>query len=161
MKKNIIAIVVAVLVVAIAATSIVLVTTKESKQITTENLNTYYDVSVEITDYVRGEKKTEFLGLVSTYSASTAKIHITVTPKDDISCDGGVIVFDFKDDFWKVVDGSNEIKVQLNAEGVTEVSVDIEADLKISTISEPELSTIELVNALGTVTYKKFFNKLG
>lgn len=160
MKKTIIAVVIAVLVVAIAATSIILVTSKESKQITKENLNTYYDVSVEITDYVRGEKDKEFLGLVSTYSASTAKIHITVTPKDDMTCDGGVIIFDFNDDFWKVVDGTDEIKLQLNAEGTTEAFIDIEADLKISTTAEPELSTIDLVNALGTVTYKKFFNKL-
>jgi hypothetical protein len=160
MKKTIIAVVVAVLVVAIGATSIFLVTAKESKQLTKEILNTYYDVSVEITDYVRGEKNTEFLGLISTYKPSTAKIHITITPKDDIICDGGVVIFNFNDDFWKVVNGSNEIKIQLNEEGVTELSVDIEADLKISTIAEPELSTVELTNALGTVTYKKFFNKL-
>ena len=160
MKKTIIAVVVAVLVVAIGATSIFLATAKESKQLTKEILNTYYDVSVEITDYVRGEKNTEFLGLISTYEASTAKIKITVTPKDDIVCDGGVVVFYFNDDFWKVVNGSNELKVELNEEGVTEFSVDIEADLKISTIAEPELSTVELTNALGTVTYKKFFNKL-
>ena len=160
MKKTIIAVIVAVLVVALGATSIFLVTAKESKQITKENLNTYYDVSVEITDYVRGEKSTEFLGLISTYSASTAKIHITITPKDEITCDGGVVIFDFNDDLWKVVDGADEIKVQLNAEGITELYVDIEADLKISTIAAPELSTVEFVNALGTVTYKKFFNKL-
>jgi hypothetical protein len=160
MKKTIIAVVVAVLVVAIGATSIFLATAKESKQITKENLNTYYDVSVEITDYVRGEKSTEFLGLISTYSASTAKIHITTTPKDEITCDSGELVYTFTDDFWKVIDGGNTISVKLNAEGTTEVFVDIEADLKISTIAEPELSTVELTNALGTVTYKKFFNKL-
>ncbi len=160
MKKTIIAVVVAVLVIAIAATSIFLITAKESKQITIENLNTYYDVSVEITDYVRGEKSTEFLGLVTTYEPSTAKIHITVTPKDELTCDGAVVIFNFKDDFWKVVDGSDEIKVPLNTEGITELTIDIEADLKISTIAAPELSTVELVDALGTVTYKKFFNKL-
>ena len=84
MKKKIIAIVAIVLVLAIGVGAIFLATAKESKQITLENLNTFFDVTVEITDYVEGEKSSEFLGLVSTYEASTAKIHIVATPKDKI-----------------------------------------------------------------------------
>lgn len=161
MKKKIIAIVAIVLVLAIGAGAIFLATAKESKQITLENLNTFFDVTVEITDYVEGEKSSEFLGLVSTYEASTAKIHIVATPKDKIVCDGAKLEYTFKDDFWKVVDGSNTITVNLNAEGVTEVYIDIESDLKISVVNAPELDTVKLTDALGTVTYKKFFNKLG
>ena len=70
------------------------------------------------------------------------------------------MLFNFTDDFWKVTNGNNQITVDLNAEGVTEIFVDVEADLKISTIAEPESSTVVLSDALGTVTYKKFFNKL-
>ena len=140
MKKTIIAVIAAVLVIAIAATSIFLVTAKESKQLTSENLSTYYDVKIEITDYIRGERDVEILGLIATYSASTAKIHITVTPKDT---------------------GDTTVTVDLNPEGVTETIIDIEADLKISTIAAPEISAVEITDAVGTVTYKKFFNKLG
>ncbi|MBO5856884.1 MAG: hypothetical protein J6Q87_01395 [Clostridia bacterium] len=161
MKKKIIAIVAIVLVLAISVGAIFLATAKESKQITSENLNTFYDVAVEITDYKEGEKSAEFLGLVSTYEASTAKIHIIATPKDKIVCDGAKLEYEFKDDFWNVVDGSDTITVNLNAEGVTEVYIDIESDLKISVVNAPELDTVKLTNALGTVTYKKFFNKLG
>ena len=161
MKKKIIAVVAIVLVLAIGAGTIYLTTAKESKQITLENLNTFYDVTVEITDYVQGEKSSEFLGLISTYEASTAKIHIVATPKDKIVCDGAKLEYEFKDDFWKVVDGSNTITIDLNAEGVTEAYIDIESDLKISVVNAPELNTVKLSNALGTVTYKKFFNKLG
>ena len=160
MKKKIITVVALVLVIAIGITAVYLATAKESKQITLENLSTYYDVTVEITDYVRGEKDKEFLGIISTYSASTAKIHIIVTPKDSITCDGAKLTYIFNDDFWEVVDGDDEITIDLNAEGVTEAYISIEADTKISSVAEPELSTIKLTNALGTVTYKKFFNKL-
>ena len=160
MKKKLIPIIAIVLVVAIAATTLILLLAKESKQLTIENIDTFYDVSVEITDYVRGEKNTEILGLLATYEPSTAKIHITLTPKDSLTCDGGKVLFNFTDDFWKVTNGNNQITVDLNAEGVTEILVDVEADLKISTIAEPESSTVVLSDALGTVTYKKFFNKL-
>ncbi len=160
MKKKLIPIIAIVLVVAIAATTLILLLSKESKQLTIENMDTFYDVSVEITDYVRGEKNTEILGLLATYEPSTAKIHITLTPKDSLTCDGGKVLFNFTDDFWKVTNGNNQITVDLNAEGVTEIFVDVEADLKISTIAEPEASTVVLSDALGTVTYKKFFNKL-
>ncbi len=159
MKKKLIPIIAIALVVVIA-TTLILLLSKESKQLTTENLDTFYDVSVEITDYVRGEKNTEILGLLATYEPSTAKVHITFTPKDNLTCDGGKVSFDFVDDFWKVTNGNNRIIVELNEEGVTEIYVDIEADLKISTIAEPELSTVSLSDALGTFTYKKFFNKL-
>ena len=160
MKKKLIPIIAIVLVVAIAATTLILLLSKESKQLTIENIDTFYNVSVEITDYVRGEKNTEILGLLATYEPSTAKIHITLTPKDSLTCDGGKVLFNFTDDFWKVTNGNNQITVDLNAEGVTEIFVDVEADLKISTIAEPEASTVVLSDALGTVTYKKFFNKL-
>ena len=160
MKKKLIPIIAIVLVVAIAATTLILLLSKESKQLTIENMDTFYDVSVEITDYVRGEKNTEILGLLATYEPSTAKIHITLTPKDSLTCDSGKVLFNFTDDFWKVTNGNNQITVDLNAEGVTEIFVDVEADLKISTIAEPEASTVVLSDALGTVTYKKFFNKL-
>ena len=160
MKKKIIAIVAIILVIAIGAGAIYLATAKESKQITLENLSTFYDVTVEITDYVQGEKSSEFLGLISTYETSTAKIHIVATPKDKIICDGAKLEYEFKDDFWKVVDGSNTITIDLNTEGVTEAYIDIESDLKISIVNAPELDTVKLTNALGTVTYKKFFNKL-
>ena len=108
MKKKIIAIVAIVLVLAIGAGAIFLATAKESKQITLENLSTFYDVTVEITDYKEGEKSAEFLGLVSTYEASTAKIHIIATPKDKIVCDGAKLEYEFKDDFWNVVDDFDE-----------------------------------------------------
>lgn len=161
MKKTIIAVIAAVLVIAIAATSIFLVTAKESKQLTSENLSTYYDVKIEITDYIRGERDVEILGLIATYSASTAKIHITVTPKDKLTCDGAKLNLNLADDFWKTTNGDTTVTIDLNPEGVTEAIIDIEADLKISTIAAPEISAVEITDAVGTVTYKKFFNKLG
>ena len=161
MKKTIIAVVIAVLVVAIGATGIFLFTATESKQLNTENLSIYYDVKVEITDYVQGEKASELLGILSTYEPSTAKIHITVTPKDNITCDGGEILYSFNDNLWKIVDGNKNIKVTLNPQGATEAYIDIESDLKLSQVNAPDLSEIEFNTVYGTVTYKKFFNKLG
>ena len=161
MKKTIIAVIVAVLVVAIGATGIFLFTATESKQLNNENLSTYYDVKVEITDYIQGEKASELLGILATYEPSTAKIHITITPKDNITCDGGELLYTFTDNLWKVTEGDNNIKVPLNAEGFTEAYIDIESDLKLSQVNEPDLSEIEFNTVYGTVTYKKFFNKLG
>ena len=83
MKKTIIAVIVAVLVVAIGATGIFLFTATESKQLNNENLSTYYDVKVEITDYIQGEKASELLGILATYEPSTAKINITITDIDN------------------------------------------------------------------------------
>ena len=88
------------------------------------------------------------------------KIHITVTPKDDITCDGGELLYTFRDNLWKVTDGDQNIKVTLNPEGVTEVYIDIESDLKLSQVNAPDLNEIEFNTVYGTVTYKKFFNKL-
>ena len=161
MKKTIIAVIVAVVVVAIGATGIFLFTATESKQLNSENLSTYYDVRVEITDYVQGEKASELLGILSTYEPSTAKIHITVTPKDDVTCDGGEILYSFRDNFWKISDGSENIKVTLNQEGVTEAYIDVESDLKLSQVNAPDITEVEFDTVYGTVTYKKFLNKLG
>ncbi|MBO7178983.1 MAG: hypothetical protein J6V78_01470 [Clostridia bacterium] len=160
MKKIIISVVSTALVIALIATGILLFTATDSKQLNSENLNTYYDVKVEITDYVQGEKASELLGILATYEPSTAKIHITVTPKDDITCDGGELLYTFRDNLWKVTDGDQNIKVTLNPEGVTEVYIDIESDLKLSQVNAPDLNEIEFNTVYGTVTYKKFFNKL-
>ena len=160
MKKIIISVVSTALVIALIATGILLFTATDSKQLNSENLNTYYDVKVEITDYVQGEKASELLGILATYEPSTAKIHISVTPKDDITCDGGELLYTFRDNLWKVTDGDQNIKVTLNPEGVTEVYIDIESDLKLSQVNAPDLNEIEFNTVYGTVTYKKFFNKL-
>ena len=160
MKKIIISVVSTALVIALIATGILLFTATDSKQLNSENLNTYYDVKVEITDYVQGEKASELLGILATYEPSTAKIHITVTPKDDITCDGGELLYTFRDNLCKVTDGDQNIKVTLNPEGVTEVYIDIESDLKLSQVNAPDLNEIEFNTVYGTVTYKKFFNKL-
>lgn len=160
MKKTIIAVIIAVLVVAIGSTAIFLFTATESKQLNNENLSTYYDVKVQITDYTQGEKASELLGILATYEPSTAKIYITVTPKDDITCDGGEMLYTFNNNLWKVTDGDKNIKVTLNPQGITEVYIDIESDLKLSQVNGPDLSDIEFNTVHGTVTYKKFFNKL-
>ena len=160
MKKTIIAVIIAVLVVAIGSTAIFLFTATESKQLNNENLSTYYDVKIQITDYTQGEKASELLGILATYEPSTAKIYITVTPKDDITCDGGEMLYTFNNNLWKVTDGDKNIKVTLNPQGITEVYIDIESDLKLSQVNAPDLSDIEFNTVHGTVTYKKFFNKL-
>lgn len=160
MKKTIIAVIVAVLIVALSATGIFLFTATESKQLNSENLSTYYDIKIEITDYVQGMTASEFLGFFSTYEPSTAKIHITVTPKDNITCDSAEILYTVNDNFWKLNDGNKDIKLTLNSEGVTETYIDIESDLKLSQVNAPDINDIEFNTVYGTVTYKKFFNKL-
>lgn len=159
MKKKIIIIAAVLLVAVIAVVGIILAVSKESKQLTVENLNTYYDVKIEITDYVRGEKDKEFLGIVATYSPSTAKIHITATPKDTLLADSAKLTYAFDSNYWDLVDEKEAIEVKLNAEGATDVYIDVESDLKFSVVGEPELKDVKLTDALGTLTYKKFFNK--
>ncbi|MBR2875950.1 MAG: hypothetical protein IKC01_02325 [Clostridia bacterium] len=160
MKKTILIIAVTIAVVSLVAVGIFLGTAKESKQLTTENLYEFYDVKVEIKNYIKGQEKAEFLGIFSSYEPSTAKIQITVTPKDDIICDGAQLKYVINENFWKTSDGKENITLDLNTEGTTEFTVDIIADLKLSAAGEPNADDVELTSALGTVTYRKFFNKL-
>lgn len=163
MKKKIIAIVAIILVVAIGAGVIYLATAKESKQMTKDNLNLFYDVTVEITDYKPGEKTT-FFGILPTYTSSRAKVHVVVTPKSDVTCDGGALVYNLDASPWGLVNEKkyvnkdyNELRVNLNAEGATEVYIDIEADVKLKPAEAPDADDVVLTAAYGTVTYKKFF----
>ncbi len=166
MKKIIIAIVATLLVAAIAGGSIFIFTAKESKQITLENIYGFYSVKTEITDFVRGEKDAEFLGIINTYKPSTAKIHIVLTPIGDFTTDSGTATFAFDAPHWTLSDKTDAqisdtaFSITLNPEGVTEVYVDIESDLKISTVSEPENDSTSLTNISGTATYKRFFNDI-
>ena len=158
MKKKLIIIGIVLIVITLAGVGIFLGTAKESQPISTDNIHTYYDVNVEIKNYIRGQKKAEILGLFASYEPSTAKFHITVTPKDDISCDSTQLIFSINEKFWELSDGKDEITVTLNSEGTTELTVDIMSDLKISALDEPSSENIDLTSASGTVTYKKFFN---
>lgn len=157
MKKTIITVVAAVLVVSLIATGIFVFTAKESKQLTLENLNTFYDVKIEITDYVKGEKATEILGVLATYEPSAAKIHVTLTPKSDITCDGGQLLLIFEDNFWQVKNGGKIIQVPISQEEPTDIYVDLISDYKVTQADAPENDSVKLDGALGTITYKKFF----
>ncbi len=160
MKKIIISVLATILVVGIIGSSIFIFTATESKQVSLSNVYGFYSVNMEITDFKRGEKDAEILGIITTYKPSTAKIHIVLTPKDDFTIDGGNASFSFSASHWTLSESGEEITFSLNREGATDLYFDIESNLKISTVAEPDSDSITLTNISGTATYKKFFNEL-